>query len=88
MEEIAPLVLVQGDLSYTNGYRKKFNTNFSHEQEMIPLLSLAQEEQLDTCINKFTEAFESNQIENVTTSAVMELYEYKVCYQIQCTHYS
>lgn len=82
MEEIAPLVLVQGDIHNTNGYRRKFNVNVAQEQDMIPLLSLAQEEQLDTCINKFNEAFESNQIQNVTTSAVMELYEYKVRHAI------
>lgn len=46
--------------------------------ELAPLFSITQEERLDTCLAKFESAFESNQINDIPTSAVMELYEYKV----------
>jgi len=48
--------------------------------EMAPLFSIAQEERLDIFLAKLKSTFESNQINDIPTSAVMELYEYKVQY--------
>ncbi|XP_024941774.1 uncharacterized protein LOC107268725 isoform X2 [Cephus cinctus] len=77
MGELEPLVLVQNGA----GNKSSLNTRFPelcHAGEMAPLFSLAQEGRLDAFIAKLEEAFESNQIGDITTSAVMELYEYKL----------
>ncbi|XP_063240436.1 uncharacterized protein LOC134541152 [Bacillus rossius redtenbacheri] len=46
--------------------------------DMRPLLSLAQEQRLDGLLAQFKELAEKNQIQDIMTSSVMELYEYKL----------
>lgn len=78
MKELEPLVLVQSTNSnvfenVTNKPPLSYTGN-----EMAPLFSIAQEERLDGFLTRLQSAFESNQIADIPTSAVMELYEYKV----------
>lgn len=75
MAELEPLVLVQEKMNIT---RSPENTVNSHPYDTLPLFSMAQEGRLDTFILKLEDAFEKNQLTDITTSAVMELYEYKV----------
>lgn len=56
------------------GSKMTINAN----NEMAPLFSFAQEERLDAFLAKLKRTYESNQINDITTSAVMELYEYKL----------
>ncbi|XP_014215606.1 polyamine-modulated factor 1-binding protein 1 [Copidosoma floridanum] len=75
MTELEPLVLVQEKTSVT-----KISETFTNSQthDVMPLFSLAQEGRLDTFISKLEAAFEENKLPEITTSAVMELYEYKM----------
>lgn len=78
MKELEPLILVQSTNSDVLGsIMNKTSMNYIGN-EMTPLFSIAQEERLDAFLNRLQSAFESNQIANIPTSAVMELYEYKV----------
>lgn len=85
MGELEPLVLVQSGTvcNPTSRDRSAVNNGYSSEMQ-APLFSLAQEGRLDEFIAKLEEAFESNQVQDITTSAVMELYEYKVCKAPAC----
>ncbi|XP_012256642.1 uncharacterized protein LOC105686413 [Athalia rosae] len=79
MSELEPLVLVQGTTVHGPVARDRSVMTNNHSGEMqAPLFSLAQEGRLDIFIAKLQEAFDSNQIQDITTSAVMELYEYKL----------
>ncbi|GAB1866513.1 Protein KIAA1524-like protein [Camponotus japonicus] len=76
MKELEPLMLIQSNnnvLEVTN----KASLNYTGN-ELAPLFSITQEERLDACLAKLKSAFESNQINDIATSAVMELYEYKL----------
>ncbi|EFN73679.1 Protein KIAA1524-like protein [Camponotus floridanus] len=76
MKELEPLMLIQSNnnvLEVTN----KSSLNYTGN-ELAPLFSVTQEERLDACLAKLKSAFESNQINDIATSAVMELYEYKL----------
>jgi len=78
MKELEPLMLIQSNnnvLEVTN----KASLNYTGN-ELAPLFSITQEERLDACLAKLKSAFESNQINDIATSAVMELYEYKVIF--------
>lgn len=77
MRQLEPLVLVQSNANTITGLGIKSNINYNGN-EMAPLFSFGQEERLNTFISKLETAIESNQIGDITTSAVMELYEYKV----------
>jgi hypothetical protein len=50
----------------------------SQQHDMMPLISLVQEGQLDNFIVKLEEALEQSENHDISTSAVMELYEYKL----------
>lgn len=76
MKELEPLILVQTNSSILETSNKAA-LNYTGN-ELAPLFSIAQEERLDTFLAKLKSAFESNQISDIPTSAVMELYEYKV----------
>ncbi|XP_015512989.2 protein CIP2A homolog [Neodiprion lecontei] len=79
MGELEPLVLVQGRTACGQSSKGRSPTDQGYSSEMqMPLFSIAQEERLDLFITKLEQAFESNQIQDTTTSAVMELYEYKL----------
>lgn len=56
---------------------KNMSTN-SEENEIKPLCSFAQEEQLKVFIDKLENLFNSNEIINVKTSNVITLYQYKM----------
>lgn len=74
MKQLEPLILVQSTPGTNIGSKMSINAN----NEMAPLFSFAQEERLDAFLAKLKGIYESNQINDITTSAVMELYEYKV----------
>ncbi|XP_053993168.1 uncharacterized protein LOC128884109 [Hylaeus volcanicus] len=75
MKQLEPLILVQSTPGMVNVGSKMSVTSNS---DMAPLFSFAQEERLDTFLAKLETAYESNQLGDITTSAVMELYEYKL----------
>lgn len=75
MEELEPLLLVQEKVNIPKSHD---NTVNGHSYETLPLFSMVQEGRIDAFIRKLEDAFEKNQLSEITTSAVMELYEYKV----------
>ncbi|XP_015172465.1 PREDICTED: uncharacterized protein LOC107064351 [Polistes dominula] len=77
MRQLEPLVLVQSNANTVTGLGIKTNIN-CNGNDMAPLFSFSQEERLNTFISRLETAIESNQIGDITTSAVMELYEYKL----------
>lgn len=78
MKELEPLILVQSTNSdVLRNIVNKTPLNYTGN-EMAPLFSIAQEERLDAFLTRLQLAFESNQIADIPTSAIMELYEYKV----------
>ena len=77
MTELEPLVLVQEKTTTTKISENLIN---NHTHDTLPLFSMAQEGRLDTFISKLENEFEKNKLSDITTSAVMELYEYKVCF--------
>jgi hypothetical protein len=50
----------------------------AQQHDMTPLFSLAQEGRLDNFIAKMEDALEHSEIHEISTSAVMELYKYKL----------
>ncbi|XP_003702606.2 protein CIP2A [Megachile rotundata] len=76
MKQLEPLILIQSSPGMAPNIGNKISINSN--TEMAPLFSFAQEERLDTFLAKLQRAYESNQISDITTSAVMELYEYKL----------
>lgn len=76
MKQLEPLILVQSTPGMVTNIGSKMTINANNE--MAPLFSFAQEERLDAFLAKLKRTYESNQINDITTSAVMELYEYKV----------
>lgn len=76
MKQLEPLILVQSTHGMVTNIGNKMSVNAS--SEMVPLFSFVQEERLDAFLAKLERTYESNQINDITTSAVMELYEYKV----------
>lgn len=85
MKQLEPLILVQSTPGTVASIGSKVPTNSN--SEMAPLFSFAQEERLDAFLAKLQRAYELNQIGDITTSAVMELYEYKVCCSLHYTPY-
>lgn len=77
MKQLEPLILVQSINNNVFEVMNKASLNYTGN-EMTPLFSIAQEERLDTFLAKLKSTFEANQIADVSTSAVMELYNYKV----------
>lgn len=77
MKQLEPLILIQSTSGMESNIGNKMSINAN--SEMAPLFSFAQEERLDAFLAKLKRTYESNQINDITTSAVMELYEYKVC---------
>lgn len=75
MKELEPLILVQSTNSNVLEVANKASLNYTGN-ELAPLFSITQEERLDAFLAKLESAFQSNQ--DIPTSAVMELYEYKV----------
>ena len=73
MKELEPLILVQNTNNNILEISSKVSLNYIGN-ELAPLFSFKQEERLDAFLTKL----ESNQINDIPTSAVMELYEYKV----------
>lgn len=76
MKELEPLMLVQSTSSNIPEVANKASLNHNGN-ELVPLFSIAQEEHLDA-LAEIKSAFESNQISDITTSAVIGLYEYEV----------
>lgn len=77
MKELEPLMLVQSTNSNILEVANKASLNYTGN-ELAPLFSITQEERLDAFLAKLEATFESNRINDIPTSAVMELYEYKV----------
>lgn len=77
MKQLEPLILVQSINNNVFEVMNKASLNYTGN-EMTPLFSIAQEERLDMFLAKLKSTFEANQIADVSTSAVMELYNYKV----------
>ncbi|XP_058800070.1 protein CIP2A homolog [Phymastichus coffea] len=75
MAELEPLILVQQKTTITKVPETLVH---GHAYDSIPLFSMAQEGRLDTFIAKLEHAFETDKVSDITTSAVMELYEYKM----------
>ncbi|KYQ57917.1 Protein CIP2A [Trachymyrmex zeteki] len=73
MKELEPLILVQNTNNNILEISNKVSLNYTGN-ELAPLFSFGQEERLDAFLTKL----ESNQISDIPTSAVMELYEYKL----------
>ena len=76
--DLEPLVMISKNPGIGKINRGVGSNCMSHLQEMTPLFTLAQEGQLDNFIAKLQEALQNNQICDISTSAVMELYEYKL----------
>ncbi|XP_071564296.1 uncharacterized protein [Temnothorax nylanderi] len=76
MKELEPLILVQSTNSNILEVTNKVSLSYTGN-ELAPLFSIAQEERLDAFLAKLKSTFESNQ-SDISTSAVMELYEYKL----------
>lgn len=76
MKQLEPLILIQSSPGVAPNVANKIS--ISSNTEMAPLFSFSQEERLDAFLAKLQRAYESNEIGDITTSAVMELYEYKV----------
>ncbi|XP_017760473.1 PREDICTED: uncharacterized protein LOC108550996 [Eufriesea mexicana] len=76
MKQLEPLILIQSTSGMESNIGNKMSINTN--SEMAPLFSFAQEERLDAFLAKLKRTYESNQINDITTSAVMELYEYKL----------
>ncbi|KAL6260355.1 hypothetical protein P5V15_007885 [Pogonomyrmex californicus] len=76
MKELEPLILVQSTNSNVLEISNKASLYAGNE--LAPLFSIAQKERLDICLAKLESALELNQINDIPTSAVMELYEYKL----------
>lgn len=77
MGELESLILVRGGTNNSSELRNKQSGHLTG-MEMMPFMSLVQEERLNVCIDKIKESYDQNKINDVTTSAVIELYEYKV----------
>lgn len=78
MKELEPLMLVQStDSNMLGNITSKTPLNYTGT-EMAPLFAIAQEESLDAFLARLQSFFESDQVADIPTSAVMELYEYKV----------
>ncbi|XP_011499542.1 PREDICTED: protein CIP2A [Ceratosolen solmsi marchali] len=75
MAELQPLVVIQEKINISKDSENLINI---HLYDSLPLFSMAQENRLDTLISKLENAFEKNNLSNITTSAIMELYEYKM----------
>lgn len=56
----------------------RVSNSFAEQQLPYTIMSVMQEEKLDNLIHKLEEALANNQIANVATSDVMELFEYKM----------
>ncbi|XP_034189018.1 uncharacterized protein LOC117608268 [Osmia lignaria lignaria] len=76
MKQLEPLILIQSSPGVAPNVANKIS--ISSNTEMAPLFSFSQEERLDAFLAKLQRAYESNEIGDITTSAVMELYEYKL----------
>lgn len=76
MTELEPLVLVQEKPKVIKNTETFVNSQVTYDG--MPLFSLSQEERLDSLIATIETAFQENNFTNITTSSVMELYEYKV----------
>lgn len=76
MVELEPLVLVQTKTGITSSLTLKQETPFN--TNIVRLYSLSQEEQLDDILDKLKEAFYENKFTDITTTSIMELYEYKL----------
>lgn len=76
MKQLEPLILVQSTSGMVASVGNKMSV--TSNSEMAPLFSFVQEERLDAFLAKLESAYESNQLGDITTSAIMELYEYKV----------
>ena len=79
MSELAPLILVQtapGNMAPVS------SRHLAHgpSADMAPPFSFYQETRLDAFLTKLEDALSEKQIGDITTSAVMELYDYKVLY--------
>ncbi|KMQ95178.1 protein cip2a [Lasius niger] len=68
MKELEPLMLVQSTNSNVLEVANKTSLNYAGN-ELAPLFSIAQEERLDAFLAKLESAFESNQINDIPTSA-------------------
>ncbi|XP_069688459.1 protein CIP2A homolog L isoform X2 [Periplaneta americana] len=75
--DLEPLVLVESN-SGIGKITMGIENGSGVQHNMTPLFSLAQEGRLDHFIAKMEDALERNEIRNISTSAVMELYEYKI----------
>ncbi|XP_043252181.1 protein CIP2A homolog [Colletes gigas] len=76
MKQLEPLILVQSTPGAVTNFGSKMS--ITSNSDMAPLFSFAQEERLDAFLTKLEVAYETNQLGDITTSAVMELYEYKL----------
>nr|CAD7201792.1 unnamed protein product [Timema douglasi] len=75
--DLEPLVLIPSSgSSKSTTLFGEYNSASAHD--MTPLFSLAQEGCLDQFIARLQEMAENNKISDISTSAVMELYEYKL----------
>lgn len=78
LSDLEPLVLASSTSGMGKADANVENVCGSRQHEMMPLLSLVQEGRLDNFIAKLEEALERSEIRDISTSAVMELYEYKL----------
>nr|CAD7572231.1 unnamed protein product [Timema californicum] len=75
--DLEPLVLIPSSgSSKSTTLFGEYNSASAHD--MTPMFSLAQEGCLDQFIARLQEMAENNKISDISTSAVMELYEYKL----------
>ncbi|KAJ8680087.1 hypothetical protein QAD02_015874 [Eretmocerus hayati] len=75
MTSLEPLVLVQ---EKTNFNKVPDEAMLAHSFDSLPLFTKPQEDRLDSFLLKLQSAYDKNQLADVSTSAIMELYEYKM----------
>ncbi|PSN46209.1 hypothetical protein C0J52_13148 [Blattella germanica] len=76
--DLEPLVLVSNNAGTGKTSAGVGSFGLTQIQDMTPLFTLTQEGRLDSSIAKLQEALQNNRIQDISTSAVMELYEYKL----------
>jgi len=78
LHDIESLALISSNSGMGRAVGSVGNGGGSQQHNMLPLFSRVQEGRLDSCIAKLEDTLQCGEIHDVSTSAVMELYEYKL----------
>jgi hypothetical protein len=78
LSDLEPVVLVSASSAVGKAAANVGIEVGRQQHNMMPLFDLAQEDRLDNIIDKLEEAVEHREIHDISTSVVIELYEYKL----------